>query len=198
MDILYHVLLLCGEFLTVFSKQNSKNIFVTGYSKTFDYNELDAGVYYGGTNCDNAPENYCRAICMYSSENDQNDGIQVAFPVTSGKIYRRACNNSLWSKWFCFSDDETLFAGTAINSGDDLNDYTTPGIYKSQFSTQTATILNLPETIQSGFILLVFSASQTGRIQLIFPTAGGIKMYYRGSTTQGWQPWLVYQGNTIS
>ena len=103
-----------------------------------------------------------------------------------------------WTNWAYFSDDATIFAGTSIKSRDDLNDYKTPGIYKSVSSSQTATILNLPETIQSGFILLVFSASQTANVQLLLPTAGGVKMYYRGLTTQGWQPWMVYQGNTIS
>lgn len=126
---------------------------------------------------------------------------QIYREYDTGRIAYRVqptSSSSSWSQYVYFSDDATIFAGTSIKSGDDLNDYTTPGIYKSASSSQTATILNLPETIQSGFILLVFSASQTANAQLLLPTAGGAKIYYRGSTTQGWQPWMVYQGNTIS
>lgn len=43
---------------------------------------------------------------------------------------------------------------TIIKNGDDLNDYTTPGCYRSQGSADSTTMLNTPCT-NSGFKLIV-------------------------------------------
>lgn len=74
-----------------------------------DYNNLTSGLHYCGANCTNAPENYCRVLCIYSLEANRNDGIQIAFAVLSSKIYRRKYSNSAgWTEWTTFSDDATL------------------------------------------------------------------------------------------
>lgn len=74
-----------------------------------DYNNLTSGLHYCGANCINAPENYCRVLCIYSFEANRNDGIQIAFAVLSSKIYRRKYNDSAgWTEWTTFSDDATL------------------------------------------------------------------------------------------
>lgn len=86
-----------------------------------DYNNLKAGLHYCGTGCAHAPENYCRVLCMYSSENPTNDSIQVAYPVLSNKIYMRKYGNpGIWTEWKTFSDDATLFTpqNVAITDGD--------------------------------------------------------------------------------
>lgn len=161
-----------------------------------DYNNLTAGLHYCGANCTNAPENYCRVLCIYSYEANRNDGIQIAFAVLSSKIYRRKYSNSAgWTEWTTFSDDATIFVGTAIQSGDDLNDYKTPGIYRSISSGVTATLLNMPEIFSSGFTMLVFNMSIATNIQVIF---AGDKIYMRFSNTSGWQTWFKYSGTIIS
>lgn len=100
-----------------------------------------------------------------------------------------------WSDWLYFSDDAAIFVGTPINSGDDLNDYTTPGIYRSTSSGITASLLNIPETFVSGFTMLVFNMLLATNVQVIF---AGDRIYMRLSNTSGWQSWFKYSGTVIS
>lgn len=102
-----------------------------------------------------------------------------------------------WSDWLYFSDDATLFAGTTIQSGDDMNDYTTPGIYYSISMTISSTLLNLPETFGSGFSMLVFSLN-ANNIQVIYLGGGGGTIYTRSSTSSGWSSWYKFSGTVIS
>ena len=115
----------------------------------------------------------------------------------TGRIAWRWKNitSSAWSQFVYFSDDATLFAGTAIQSGDDLNDYTTPGIYRSTSSGITATLLNIPEIFSSGFSMLVFNMSLAANTQVIF---AGNNMYMRFANTSEWQAWFKYSGAIIS
>lgn len=100
-----------------------------------------------------------------------------------------------WQQYVYFSDDATIFVGTAIQSGDDLNDYTTPGIYRSTSSSITASLLNIPEIFGLGFAMLVFNMSLATNVQVIF---AGDKIYMRFSNTSGWQTWFKYSGTIIS
>lgn len=69
-----------------------------------DYDNLTSGVHYCGTNCQHAPENYCRVICLYGIRGARlNDAIQVAIPVLSPAIYTRAYNTGKWSQWRKFT-----------------------------------------------------------------------------------------------
>ena len=69
-----------------------------------DYDNLTSGVHYCGTNCQHAPENYCRVICLYGIRGARlNDAIQVAIPVLSPAIYTRAYNTGKWSQWIKFT-----------------------------------------------------------------------------------------------
>lgn len=108
MDLLYHVFIFSAIFSNKVSELNSK--WLSGSSENnIDYNNLKAGLHYCGTGCTNAPEDYCRVLCMYSSENVTNDCIQVAYPVLSNKIYMRKYGNpGIWTNWVYFSDDATL------------------------------------------------------------------------------------------
>lgn len=111
----------------------------------------------------------------------------------------RKYESSSWKGYAYFSDDATLFFGTPIQSGDDINNYTTPGIYRSTSSNITATLLNMPEMFGSGFSLLVLPISTVMNIQIILPSANGSRFYYRGSTTSGWnESWYQYIGTQIS
>lgn len=115
---------------------------------------------------------------------------------TGRKIVRYRVNSTgTWKPFVYFSDDATLFAGTAIQSGDDLNDYTTPGIYRSTVSSITASLLNIPEIFSSGFSMLVFNMLLATNVQVIF---AGNNMYMRISNTGGWQSWYKFTGTVIS
>ena len=135
---------------------------------------------------------------MYSSENLTYDSIQVAYPVLSGKIYMRKYGNpGIWTEWKTFSDDATLFTGTAIQSGDDLNDYTTPGIYYSASQLVSSTLANTPERFQSGFAMFVFPMS-ANISQVIFLGGVGGVMYTRSTIKSGFQKWYKFDGTLIS
>lgn len=96
-----------------------------------------------------------------------------------------------------FSDDATIFAGTAIQSGDDLNDYTMPGIYYSGSSSITTSLLNIPETFSAGFSMLVLPISTTMRIQIIYRGGSANSMYVRPFIND-WGSWSKYIGTVIS
>ena len=112
-------------------------------------------------------------------------------------------DSSKWTEFVYFSDDETLFAGKAINSGDDLNDYTTPGIYYSPASGVSGTLINIPEESAktSGFSLLVLPTSPSGpdgRVsQTIIKGAEASAIYTRSESSSGWRPWYKYAGEKI-
>lgn len=117
---------------------------------------------------------------------------------TGRKIVRYRVNStSTWKPFVYFSDDATLFAGTAIQSGDDLNDYTTPGIYYSATATITASLLNMPEIFESGFSMLIAPISSNNS-QIIFPGGLGGDIYTRSAVSAGWQSWYKFEGTRIS
>lgn len=89
-------------------------------------------------------------------------------------------------------------AGKAINSGDDLNDYTIPGIYNSSSSGITATLLNMPEIFLSGFSLLVLPISTAANVQVIYMGGEGGRFYIRSANSSGWQSWYKLEGTVIS
>ena len=122
----------------------------------------------------------------------------------TGKVATRAYNangNNTWSDFVYFSDDATLFAGTAIKSGDDLNDYITPGIYYSSSSGVSGTLINIPDenAKTSGFSLLVLPTSEpNGTVsQTIIRGSLSSTIYTRSKNSSGWQPWYKYLGERI-
>ena len=117
---------------------------------------------------------------------------------TGLKAYRCSTSNaSEWGGYYYFSDDATIFVGTAIQSGDDLNDYTTPGIYYSASQSVSLTLANTPETFQSGFAMFVFPMSANISQVIFLGGAGGV-MYTRSTITSGFQKWYKFEGTKIS
>lgn len=88
-------------------------------------------------------------------------------------------------------------AGKAINSGDDLNDYTKPGRYYSPNALTTASLLNMPEIFESGFSMDVLPIS-SNNVQIIYPGGYGKNIYTRSAVSSGWQPWYKFAGTVIS
>ena len=79
---------------------NLENIFVVRGKNNVDYDTLTAGIHYCGTGCLNAPEVYCRVICLYSEKNPGNDALQIAFSIPNPTMYRRRMGSSgSWGEW---------------------------------------------------------------------------------------------------
>lgn len=94
------------------------------------------------------------------------------------------------------ADSESVFAfdktGTAISSGDDLNDYLTPGIARSTSGTISASLSNVPWT-SGGFLLLtMYTVNTASRIQFLFPIALSIGngIFVRTYRNSAWDAWL--------
>lgn len=49
-------------------------------------------------------------MCLYSSDSKKNDGVQIAYGVSTYRIYFRRLNASEWTEWLTFSDDDTVLA----------------------------------------------------------------------------------------
>lgn len=103
----------------------------------------------------------------------------------------------------CFieQNSKNIFYGTAINSNDDMNDYTVPGIYYSSSSTVTQTLKNTPpEDISSGFSMLVLpTSSKNGTIvQVIIRGVTAEAIYARSQNTSQWYQWRKYSGSIMS
>lgn len=90
-----------SDFIFYDSNEDVLSAYITS---GVDYDNLTSGVHYCGTNCQHAPENYCRVICLYGIRGARlNDAIQVAIPVLSPAIYTRTYNTGKWSQWRKFT-----------------------------------------------------------------------------------------------
>ena len=141
----------------------------------------------------NSPFN--RGFLLKVGKTGSSVAYQIYKEVESGKCAYRYYTGSSWLDYIYFSDDATIFGGTEIQSGDDLNDYTMPGIYRSTSSSITASLLNMPEIFGSGFAMIVFIMSSSTNVQVIF---AGNNMYMRFSNSGGWQSWYKFTGTVIS
>lgn len=118
MDILYHVLLLYGEFITVFSELNSKSYLLSGgttINTNTDLNNMTTvGNYYCGSNSDvatlkNAPFTHAFTLKI-GLATGQRYQYQEATEYDTSRKARRVYNWSIstWSDWVYFSDDATV------------------------------------------------------------------------------------------
>ena len=83
--------------------------------------------------------------------------------------------------------------GTAIQTGDDLNDYTTPGSYYSGSAGTSATLINTPYT-SANFKLYVLRSAAAGEsdycLQFIVTTSNGTnKIFFRNKHSGTWDNW---------
>lgn len=143
----------------------------------------------------NSPFN--RAFLLKVGKTGSSVAYQIYKEVESGKCAYRYYTGSSWLDYTYFSDDATIFAGTAIQSGDDLNDYTKPGRYYSPNASTTASLLNMPEIFESGFSMDVLPIS-SNNVQIIYPGGAGKNIYTRSAVSSGWQPWYKFAGTVIS
>lgn len=164
-------------FDTYGNNVDTYTVFVVRYSGGYYYNYILMRQNIGGS----------YTILEYSYYS--NTGISIyTYNTSSGNI---STNHT-------FSDDDTLFTGTEINSGDDLNDYRTPGRYNSTQASVTSTLLNIPENFASGFTMAVYRTYGDNVIQVIFRGGASSAIYTRAKTNAGWQSWYKYNGTQIS
>lgn len=79
-----------------------------------------------------------------------------------------------------------------ISSGDDLNDYMTPGMARSASGTISASLVHAPWT-SGGFLLItMYTASTSAKIQVLFPVAvsAGNGIFVRTYRNSTWDAWL--------
>ena len=94
------------------------------------------------------------------------------------------------------SDDDHLIPEDA-----DLNNYTTPGVYRASTAAIAGSLANGPVYSSAGFRLMVSanSHSSTGVIQMAFYNTTGNYVYYRIMNNSGtWSPWANLMKNVLS
>lgn len=210
MDLLYHFFIISSIFFLQVSELNSKSYLLQGgtaISNGADMNDYSTpGNYYClydsyAQSLTNAP--FTRAFVL---KVEYSNGVsyprQIFTEYSTGRKAVRYYDGSIWQQYVYFSDDATLFAGTAIQSGDDLNDYTKPGIYYSQDSTIKASLSNMPEFFASGFSLDVkYLGGSSNLIQIITYTSSngvGSVIYTRRRSNSLWADWYKFSGTIIS
>lgn len=106
-----------------------------------------------------------------------------------------AAINELNSK----SQSASYSAGNVIPSNSNLNDYTQPGVYRIESSSEASTIKNLPDGVDTGCRLEV-SVAGTGWIrQCLYPN-NNTKIYIR-TTANNYaftSPWYVLTPSELS
>lgn len=125
---------------------------------------------------------------------------QTFIEYDTGNIARRYYYpaNSAWQGFVYFSDDAALFTGTNIQSGDDLNDYTTSGIYCSPQGGVTQTLLNMPEIFTAGFTMIIFNPGGQMPQQVIIRGGTTDTVYIRIRVGDVWRSWYKFTGTAIS
>ena len=108
--------------------------------------------------------------------------------LTSGAIW-----SSIWNQML------GLNTFTNLAAGDDLNDITTPGIYRCMNSTTAAQLVNMPSPVaqQAGGRLIVFNVGGSGRYIQLYISAGA-RFWLRSNTSAGWQSWYEYAGTEVT
>lgn len=107
--------------------------------------------------------------------------------LTSGTIW-----DSIWEQILGLNTFPNLVAG------DDLNDFTTPGIYRCTTSTIASQIVNMPSSLaqQAGGRLIVLNSGGSGRYFQLYMSTGS-RFWLRSNTSSGWQPWYEYAGTQV-
>lgn len=135
---------------------------------------------------------------------DQTPTEDSVLPVTSGGVFAAIADKPDMT-------DVWGLAATALapNSGDtdDLNDKTTPGLYRAQSATEAARVSNAPFS-NAGYLLVVRilqnwrkSGSNDNRYcrQEIYSAGKPESIYvrhFRGAN--GWTPWYVFTGAQVT
>lgn len=89
-------------------------------------------------------------------------------------------------------------AAQVFETGANLDTFVDNGIFRSNNSAKTNSLYNCPVS-GIGFIMRVYKCSDSATVQVIFCglSASG-KIYLRQSTTNGFNPWYVFESSTVA
>jgi hypothetical protein len=93
--------------------------------------------------------------------------------------------------------------GTAINTGDDLDDYTSFGKFNAATGAIATSLTNCP--ITTGFVMTVEESFQGGKMQTLvtIESGGNATITYRRSqvyrsSVWSWLPWYKFEGTAVT
>ena len=104
-----------------------------------------------------------------------------------------------------YVNSNSIFAVTAnISRDDDLNNYTTPGVYNCSSATVAATLSNKPSAVTTGFKMVAVPAGYgqfvSYGLQIILMGSGSIvpRIYLRSSLNGSWSSWRSIDTTEVS
>lgn len=116
---------------------------------------------------------------------------QIQHVYTEFVRVKNVSSGGAWQPWLMVIAQGA--AGLNLVSNDDLNDYTTPGIYQCSGPTVGATLSNSP-TSQPFRMEVKYFATTSSIIQEISgindTTSGECEIYYRVKLSSGWKSWV--------
>lgn len=128
---------------------------------------------------------------------------QLAEPYGSaGSLYWRRYYDSTWGEWARLTNESDLKyllnldfitdGAHTIQSGEDVNDYLTPGAYRCPSAAVAETLENGPPRKDTGFRLIVSAQSSTyGVIHIAILNTSYTEIYIRTmTTTDTWGEWV--------
>lgn len=132
-------------------------------------------------------------MCLYSSDSKKNDGVQIAYGVSTYRIYFRRLNASEWTEWLTFSDDDTVLAKAKQLlqlTNEDLNSLFAPSyINTTCYAGNDNTCANKPSGI-TGFGCVTLRHGAGSYTQLLW---SGRIMYIRASSSGSQSNWFKFE-----
>ena len=165
----------------------------------------ESGVYYSKNatvtkQIANTPENFSgfRLIVEDLTYDDGNFRQTYITSNSNGEnIYTRCTFNGVYGKWVKMTPYST---GIDLVEGDDLNDLFAPCSYYSKDASVTQTLVNVPDAINSGFVLINQYITYTALKQIIIPNSQQhvffIRHIIKSGDTWNYRDWGVYEGTT--
>lgn len=138
--------------------------------------------------------------------------LQYATRANDGAVYTRCNNNGTWTSWSRIDNYGTtsleglasaiLGQATDFPSNADMNNYKTPGIYRTYNNTIANTIINGPASLGGrAYTMVVIPGIQGGRaVQIILVNAfasGNTSIYVRSYSTS-WSGWYSLETTSDS
>lgn len=106
--------------------------------------------------------------------------------------------NGAWGDWVRIATDVDLYGvGTTIKSGDDLNNYSTPGHYYSSSATISGTLAHCPYTT-AGFSLDVSYNASSAYLWQEIRSRGNGAIHFRTCSDGTWNPWQKVTTTTVN
>ena len=133
-------------------------------------------------------------VCLYANDTSKADALQIAYGITTFKMYTRQCVNNIWTDWKVFSDDDTAFRDVFIKAQQNNVDYNelAPGFHYCGTGCT-----NAPGSYMR--VLCLYGGNKPGgdSIQIAFGVIDG-NIYKRVYLTGNWTPWYKFTGTIIS